>query len=41
MIDINKFISEHITFRPESFFNKDLVKNHDRLLNEIKANQFW
>jgi len=37
MIDINQFISDHITFRPESFFKKDLEKHHDQLLKAISG----
>jgi FlaA1/EpsC-like NDP-sugar epimerase len=37
MIDINKFISEHITFRPESFFKKDLEKHHNQLSEAISG----
>ena len=35
MLNIEQFISDHITYRKESFFKKDLVANFQRLTAEI------
>lgn len=37
MLNIEQFISEHITFRSESFFQKDLTANHNKLTAEIEG----
>ena len=37
MINIDRFIKEHITGRNESLFRKDLINHHDELILEIKG----
>lgn len=37
MINIDRFIKEHITGRSESLFSKDLLIHHDELILEIKG----
>lgn len=37
MLNIEQFISEHITFRKESFFKKDLEANFQKLSSEISG----
>lgn len=37
MFNIDKFISDHITFRPESMFTADIEANKETLTNEIKG----
>lgn len=37
MFNLYKFISDSVTFRPESMFQKDIVANSDKLTAEIKG----
>ena len=37
MLNINRFIAEHITGRSESLFREDLLKHQDQLVYEIKG----
>lgn len=36
MFDLNKFIGQHVTKRPESMFTKDIEENREELTNKIK-----
>jgi len=37
MININQFITDHITFRKESFFRKDIEENKEKLFREVQG----
>lgn len=37
MFNLDKFISDSVTFRPESMFAKDIQANNDKLTKEIKG----
>jgi len=36
MFNLTSFISNHITHRTESLFKPDLIRNHDKLISEIR-----
>jgi hypothetical protein len=40
MFNLDKFISDSVTFRPESMFKSDIEANAERLTQEIKARRF-